>query len=1169
VRSATPAPRTPRIEPVIQPSYAQPNPPEPQPADLAGTPDAPLHETILQQAQALDYDAIRIYEFVRNEIVTQDYAGAMKGALGTLRQKSGNAVDQASLLIALLRASSLPARYVHGVIRLPIEHVVASLGIATLASASPHVRALHATVALSAAGIAHRPILEGGRISAVELESTWVSAYVPYTNYRGAMVDPSGSIWVPLMPAVTDTVVEPTARTLHDMQTSVETLITDYLAQPQTADLLTYLEASLTAALPEDEGKSTEEQPRGARHLVPLRLGLLPATPAAEVVAVTQEAPVLEDTHRQRLRLVARAGVLDSAPIILDYTVAVAEVASQRLTLSYLPATVDDQRVANLYGGLDNVPAYLVKLRPQLKRNGRLLAVATDALDTGVPYRFEMHLIGPAGSEHVMQTLLSGAYHAIGITAQEDAFVSVAPDDPGDTEFLAAALLYRVAVEYSQQWTEAEDAFAAWADVALVRPWPHVVMVNNAVQVDTVAGRPHQLNWRGVTLDAALRLSTPIARHQERTAEQVWLQLSALQGSLLEHRIFEQLFLVDSISADKGLQLARAQGLTVHRIETQNLQAVLPSLSHPQAVLDAIAEWVGLGLTIEVPATLLHHQDWQGSVWRVVNPATGAAGYFIAGGLAGGATSLGPTAWALTLLRDALAAPNTALPNTDPLSAASIYKVPITDGQIGDVGDSLPHPLAVYVRDVQGRPVQGTLVTFDVTAGGACLTACKSTVSVPTDDQGIAVVPLTLGPLTSVNPADIRLQPNDPHPTRVAVNWVEAVVQHVSGRPLSLSRPFMALGKPKPVAKLAFNSYFGNETLPDGSRYDVGKYQGSYDVLAADLNGNPVSNVKLVVAAADQPLQPSLFCDHIPTHIIGDNNRAGCAIEPPIAWECGSRVYTGRTDLGGTLVFHILVGDGTGEDVLVVSAPDHPEVSPLTYRYSILACEWRRMNLFFHDLKEPTDGQGHFVNATIAGRTASYPIYVDVYKHKFNFISADTTSSYLFEDDTFDRQWHRAEHPKPLWVTVEGCVHVAGCAEPNPMRHIGNGRYETYIKTNPTPGRNGGQIQFFYLDRQAISDFLYFVDSEIYYYQRQLVVHGWKHENIPFAGVTGLRLQTTVHSQGVPKDSTADAIYLDADNRSRYPVQLNYTIEPTDYHALYVAVHQYCPALLLHAPNES
>lgn len=80
-------PREPRTQPVIQPSYAQPNAPTPQSADLAGTPDAPLDEAILQQAQALDHDPVRLYEFVRNEITTQAYAGAMKGALGTQRQR--------------------------------------------------------------------------------------------------------------------------------------------------------------------------------------------------------------------------------------------------------------------------------------------------------------------------------------------------------------------------------------------------------------------------------------------------------------------------------------------------------------------------------------------------------------------------------------------------------------------------------------------------------------------------------------------------------------------------------------------------------------------------------------------------------------------------------------------------------------------------------------------------------------------------------------------------------------------------------------------------------------------------------------------------------------------------------------------------------------------------
>jgi hypothetical protein len=122
------------------------------------------------------------------------------------------------------------------------------------------------------------------------------------------------------------------------------------------------------------------------------------------------------------------------------------------------------------------------------------------------------------------------------------------------------------------------------------------------------------------------------------------------------------------------------------------------------------------------------------------------------------------------------------------------------------------------------------------------------------------------------------------------------------------------------------------------------------------------------------------------------------------------------------------------------------------------------------------------------------------------------------------------------------------------MRYIGNGRYETHIKTNPTPGRNGGTIRFFYLDREATDD-IHEVSGDTNKYRQQLIVRGWKYRDIPFAGATGLRLHTTVSSQGVPKDSAANAIYLDADNRSRYPVHLDYTIEPDDYHAEYIAVH--------------
>ena len=58
--------------------------------------------------------AEKIYNFVRDNIAYENYANTRKGALRTLTEGKGNCCDQAHLLVALLRAATIPTYYCHG-----------------------------------------------------------------------------------------------------------------------------------------------------------------------------------------------------------------------------------------------------------------------------------------------------------------------------------------------------------------------------------------------------------------------------------------------------------------------------------------------------------------------------------------------------------------------------------------------------------------------------------------------------------------------------------------------------------------------------------------------------------------------------------------------------------------------------------------------------------------------------------------------------------------------------------------------------------------------------------------------------------------------------------------------------------------------------------------------
>jgi len=162
----------------------------PTDADLAETIEVKFTPEIKAKAAELNHNPTKIYNYVRNNIEFVPTYGSIQGADMCLQTKQCNDFDTASLLIALLRASGIHARYVQGTIELPIEKVKNWVGGFTDSNS--------ALTLIASGGIPVKGLTSGGKIEKVQLEHVWVEAYIPYGNYRGAMQDQTGQTWIPL-----------------------------------------------------------------------------------------------------------------------------------------------------------------------------------------------------------------------------------------------------------------------------------------------------------------------------------------------------------------------------------------------------------------------------------------------------------------------------------------------------------------------------------------------------------------------------------------------------------------------------------------------------------------------------------------------------------------------------------------------------------------------------------------------------------------------------------------------------------------------------------------------------------------------------------------------------------------------------------------------------------
>jgi len=632
------------------------------PANLAPTEDVQITPAIQAKAAALNNNPLAIYQFVRNNVEYMPTYGSIEGSDYTLQTLRGNDMDQASLLIALLRAAGIPSHYVYGTIQVPIAQVENWVGGVTDPNAALDL--------MGQGGIPALGLAEGGVIKYAQLEHVWVEALIGMAPSRGA-VTTVGTTWIQIDPsfkqyaysqgmglaagipfdsATFASVITSTSATstsegwvqnidgsyVGSQFAGYETAVRNYIQQ-QNAD------ASIGDVL----GKKVI-----VRDELPYLAGALPYK---ALNASTMDA--LPSSVRWAFH-----ALVDGAELL---NVGLPNVAGRAVALSFRPSTEQDETALESYlpRGLQSLadlpsalPAGLANLTIEVDLDGQ--AVTTkDGYRLGDPVTITKGLYRPLrGWQDGDKVLTCGDYQVLGIVGQSISKAEVASRQTDaqntlnkfqnqqyaslDRENVTGALLRSTLLNYFSQ-VIAFRHNSMRASSLIEYPLPSYGSVSTGSDVASLFGVPAKVSPKGVVVDMDHVASINV--HGQANAAQR-LYANRIVGSIVSHAesgLLEQQFGPSgqanaAVSAVKLLTVANSQGQRIYTINSANAPAVLPILELPSVVLQDVAGSVNAGLEVTVSAGLVNYGGQNTAGYIVLDPVTGSASYKIASGEDGG-----------------------------------------------------------------------------------------------------------------------------------------------------------------------------------------------------------------------------------------------------------------------------------------------------------------------------------------------------------------------------------------------------------------------------------------------------------------------------------------------------------------------------------------------------
>jgi hypothetical protein len=672
--------------------------------DNQETPETHVTDAIRAKAAELKNFPVLMFNWIYNNIQLVPSYGSIQGADMCLQTKQCNETDIASLTIAMFRAAGWPARYEFVTAELDINRFMENMGGFTDPQA--------AITFAATGGIPVRPVISGGKITAVQFERVYATALLPEGFYIGAgslmRKGWSTPIWMPIDVSLKHYISTPgidinaavpfdaqsfanqiqSTATINEAEgyvTNVNSTLIQQTMQDYQARVQDYISQNAPTA--------TVGDILGKREIKPINFPMLPPTGWTKPVSVRIRSHILPDSMLSSIsfNIPDPSGATNG----LSYTTSLPQIAGKKITLSFSPATATDQAVIESYLPKQHAdgspvqlselptsfPAYLINLRPELRIDGQVVATGTpNTMGQELPFTISLSEPG-IGPSQINNIVLAGEYYGIGIDTggfgnlatlnanlettkakiETQNYNGLTKDD------LVGDLLYTTIASYFSELDVNDEITAKAMDVIRYRA-PSIGMFSLKLDVKDIFGIPTAAGSRGMMMDVDRIMQAVFSKDGNMDKVKEYMQASGTTSSALEHSVPEKFYStvdnpVNAISAVKALQIANDQGISVYTINQSNINNVLPQLQVSAEVIADIINAVNAGKEVTVSRTNINVNGWIGCGYIISDPLTGAGAYMISGGTNGAivllvlclailaiAVAIGPLAFVLVSL---------------------------------------------------------------------------------------------------------------------------------------------------------------------------------------------------------------------------------------------------------------------------------------------------------------------------------------------------------------------------------------------------------------------------------------------------------------------------------------------------------------------------------------